>query len=133
MELHIVYMDQQLSHSEGKKLIQKEKKRNRTFRSGNRQVLACIHVLIRQEVLLPGYWNRFHGRQTVLNVVYEVITKTFLPYYLKTITDPLINKHFGIKESLPDLARTASLILINTSPIFQNVRPTVLFCGCCSH
>lgn len=156
MELHTVYMDQQLSHPEVKKLIQNgtepfdlviaeywhaimysfgKKFRCPVIGIGSMDANCVVygtvgsttHPLLYRDFGAPyqGPVSDLGFFQRALNVGYEVFTKTFVHYYLPTITDPLIKKHFGIEESLPELARSASLILVNKSPIFQNVRPAV--------
>lgn len=80
-------------------------------------------------ILYPTFTAPYQGRQGFLERLYNVKYELFIMYmynlYIPTIVNPIARRHFGTDYSPYDIARNASLILVNKSPIFQDLRPTV--------
>lgn len=92
-------------------------------------------------VVYPDYNSPYQGihksfMQRLYNVKHYIYMMYIAPFYVSGLIDPIVVKHFGRDYTPYDGMEKLSLMLLNKSPIFYNVRatvPSVVYFGGASH
>ncbi|XP_031343048.1 UDP-glucuronosyltransferase 2B7-like [Photinus pyralis] len=79
-------------------------------------------------VLYPDVFLPLSGELTfferLLGVMFSVATDMYIYFYLNGAEQAVINKHFGEDSpTISELAKNPSILLMNTSPTFHQLRP----------